>query len=525
MDIISAYRRAGSYRGAAVICGATHKTVKRVVERAEAGDARPERKDRARNYAPVAELVRARVEASAGRISAKRLLPIAAAAGFTGSARNFRRLVAAVKADYRREHHRGRRPGVWAPGEYLVVDWADLGNGLHLFAAVLAWSRWRFVRFATDQQAPTTMALIADAMAAAGGVAGKVLTDRMGCLKGGVVANVVVPTPAYVRFAAHYGFAPDWCHAADPASKGVVENLVGYAQRDLAVPLLAEVRLAGRALSVGQANAAAVAWCAQVNASVHSQTCAIPDVRLAEEAKLFKALPSLRLQVGPEPVTRKVDRLSCVRFASARYSVPTRLIGTSVIVAQDAGRLQVIEPGTGQVVAEHGLVAPGEASVDDAHYGGPRPAPGRGPRPRTVAEQLFCGLGPAAQAFLVGAAAAGNTHLHTDIDTLLELHAAHGDEPLLAALHRAVAFKRWHAADVRSILANTAAGTAAPTPRGPGQALVLDLPTLTPRSLNDYAITAGDPDPDLNDTDPGDPGEPGEPGAGAAVIDLRQVTR
>jgi hypothetical protein len=31
-----------------------------------------------------------------------------------------------------------------------------------------------------------------------------VLADRMGCLKGGVVANVVVPTPDYVRFATHY---------------------------------------------------------------------------------------------------------------------------------------------------------------------------------------------------------------------------------------------------------------------------------------------------------------------------------
>jgi hypothetical protein len=31
-----------------------------------------------------------------------------------------------------------------------------------------------------------------------------VLADRMGCLKGGVVANIVVPTPAYVRLALHY---------------------------------------------------------------------------------------------------------------------------------------------------------------------------------------------------------------------------------------------------------------------------------------------------------------------------------
>ena len=39
----------------------------------------------------------------------------------------------------------------------------------------------------------------------------------------------------YVRLAGHYGFAPDFCHANDPQSKGIVEHLCGYAQRDLAV--------------------------------------------------------------------------------------------------------------------------------------------------------------------------------------------------------------------------------------------------------------------------------------------------
>ena len=39
MNIISTYREVGTYRGAAELCGTTHKTVKRVVERAEAGGA------------------------------------------------------------------------------------------------------------------------------------------------------------------------------------------------------------------------------------------------------------------------------------------------------------------------------------------------------------------------------------------------------------------------------------------------------------------------------------------------------
>src|SRR5438309_1061346 len=135
MDIISAFREVGTYRGAAELCGTTHKTVKRVVDRAEAGGERPEPSPRPRNYEQVRELV----------------------------------------------------------------------------------------------------------------------------------ANVVVPTAEYVRFATHYGFSPDWCHANDPQSKGIVENLCGYAQRDLAVPLLTEAAMTGRVVSLREANTAAKTWCAEVN--------------------------------------------------------------------------------------------------------------------------------------------------------------------------------------------------------------------------------------------------------------------
>ena len=94
MDIISAYREVGTYRGAAVACGTTHKTVKRVIARHEAGGVVPERAARGHNYDGVAELAGERVRKTQGRISAKRLLPAARAAGYAGSARNFRRLVA-----------------------------------------------------------------------------------------------------------------------------------------------------------------------------------------------------------------------------------------------------------------------------------------------------------------------------------------------------------------------------------------------------------------------------------------------
>jgi transposase len=193
MDIISAYREVGSYRGAAAISGTTPKTVKRVIARHESGAAVPAREPREHNYDAVAALVAERVEKTKGKITAKRLLPAVRAAGYEGSARNFRRLVAERKALWRQDNHRGRRPAVWSPGEHLVIDWGVLG-GLHVFCAVLAWCRVRFVRFADNERAETTLTLLAECLETLGGVPGVVLADRMGCLKGGVVANKVVPT-------------------------------------------------------------------------------------------------------------------------------------------------------------------------------------------------------------------------------------------------------------------------------------------------------------------------------------------
>jgi hypothetical protein len=287
-----------------------------------------------------------------------------------------------------------------------------------------------------------------------------------------------------VRFATHYGFRPDYCEAADPESKGIVENLVGYAKRDLIVPAAPAVS------DLLSANAAAAAWCAEVNAAVHSEICAVPAERLGQERELLGELPSLRPEIGARPASRKVDKLSCVRFASARYSVPSRLIGSTVLLRVADGQVHVLEPFTGEIVAAHALVAPGEASIADEHYGSSRPdKPRRAARPRTEQEKQFLALGGPAAAFLTGAAAAGVANLPREIAEILTLQAAHGQPALIAALERAVEFRRWRAGDVRSILA--AAG-AAPQPRRAGQALVLTLPSVPVRSLSDYKF-GGDP--------------------------------
>lgn len=155
---------------------------------------------------------------------------------------------------------------------------------------------------------------------------------------------------------------------------------------------------------------------------------------------------------------------------------------------QDGARL-LAEPATGEVVAERVLAAPGEVVLDDAHYGGPRTPPSRAPRPKTAAEKQFCDLGEVAERFLVGAAAIDNTRLARELDDILGLVTSHGHEQVLTALTRAVAFWRFKAADVRSILD---AGAGTPDPRTAGTALLGHLPTAPTRSLDAYKLGADD---------------------------------
>ena len=472
LDISSAYRELGSYRAAAALCGTTPKTVRRVVER-RAGRPRPEPVARPRNTDPLAALLAERVRATDGRISAKRLLPAARVAGYEGSARNLRRAVAIAKAAWRTER-RVYRPWQAVPGEHLAIDWGMEGE-LHVFCAVLVWSRVRVVRFALDETQATTLALLAECFETLGGVPAVVLSDRMGCLKGGVVANVVVPAPGYLAFALHYGFRPDFCEAADPESKGVVENLVGYAKADLLIPGAPFTDLAA-------ANTAAVGWCAEVNGSLHSETSAVPAERLLAERSLLHPLPSLRPAPAPTAV-RVVDRMRTVRHGSARYSVPGAFIGTRVDLVVSGGELCI--SAAGAEIARHRLVDPGEMSLLDAHYGRAAMPPVRAIRPRTSAEIAFLSLGPVAAAFLRAAAAAGTSRLGGELALIADLEAAHGREPLQAALERALAYRRFRAADIRSILA---AGPGVPGYREPGEHLAIGLPAVPVRSLAAYAL-------------------------------------
>lgn len=477
VNIIDAYNELGSYRGAAELCGTTDKTVKRALERQQAGGPWARRpRLQARNTDPVLTVIAQKVKDSDGRITAKRLLPLVKAAGYQGSARNLRRAVATIKKEHRQKR-RIYRPWVPVPGQYLVIDWTPEA-GMHIFCAVLAWSRYRLVRFADNETRATTLGLLAECFEELGAVPAVVLSDRMGCLKNGVVANVVVPHPDYVRFAAHFGFRPDFCEGGDPESKGVVEHLAGYVQTDLVVPA------GGFGGKVDAANRQARIWGVEVNGRVHSETQAAPAQRLLEERPRMRQLPSLRppLSRGEQ---RTVDRLQTIRIGSARYSVPTRWVGHNLeVVVQDG---EIVIGLDGNEIARHRAQPPGGHSICDEHYTGSVRPPARAIRVRTETERAFLALGSVAESFLRTAAAAGTARLAGELADIVGLEASWGREQLVAALERAVHFRRFKANDIRDILA---AGPKAPKPVAAGTSLHLVVPESEVRSLDAYALEA-----------------------------------
>ena len=455
MDVLAAYERWARYRGAAEICGTTHKTVRRIVERARgrAGRGAGARRERGHNYDAVADAGRRagrrRRRGGSRRSGCCRRRGRPAMRGRRGTSAGWSRrrsgsgggvITAAA----------GRRCG------RRVTRWSSTGacwRGLHVFCAVLAWSRVRFVRFADNEtRRHDAWRCWRSASRRSAGCPKVVLADRMGCLKAGVVANVVVPTADYVRFATHYGFRPDFCEAADPESKGIVENLVGYAKTRSD-----GARSSRRRRPVRRRTPPPAAWCAEVNAATHSEICAVPAERL--EPGTGRCCGRCRRcgpRSGPRPVSRKVDKLSCVRFGSARYSVPNRLIGTPGHHHQSPDGLIVMPSRSpARWSPSTPLVAPGETSIVDEHYGRPgrtSRAGRRGPRPQ--AEKRFLRPRPGRRG-VPGRRrrGRGDASWPPSSPRSSPCTPPTATTALLAALERAVEFGRWRADDVRSILA------------------------------------------------------------------------
>jgi hypothetical protein len=364
-------------------------------------------------------------------------------------------VVAALKADWVREHRRGYKPWIPEPGLWLQWDYGDGprvgGIEAVLFCAWLAWSRFRVILPLADKKLPSVIGALDRCFRVIGGIPTYCLTDNEKTVTDTHIARVPVRNPQMVAAAHYYGVTIATCVPADPESKGGAEATVRIAKADL-VPtqanLLDEYQSWGR-LEEGCREATE-----RFNRRVHTMTGDRPVDRLERELKFLHRVPAEPYTVAFGE-TRAVSWSSTVSFRGARYSVPHRWMGKRVWVRVAGDELVITAEvnNAATEIARHCLVGRGEASICDDHYPPRRQSPERTPKPTSRFEAEFLAIGDGAKRWLIEAAAAGIRGIEARMAEAVALTKLWDLKLVDEALGRAATVGRFAEGDLESILA------------------------------------------------------------------------
>jgi transposase len=456
MEVLELFDLTGSYRATAALAGVDHHTVRAKVAARAVGLDPSARVAREKKSDAYADKIREWIDRSQGRIAADRVHEKLEAMGYEGSERTTRRVVHALKVEWRRDHARSYKPWIPEPGLWLQWDYGDgptvAGRKAVLFCVWLAWSRFRIVLALPDRTLPTVISALDRTFRILDGVPTYALTDNEKTVTEKHVAKIAVRNPKMVSASVYYGLTIATCVPFDPETKGGVEATVRIAKADL-VPT--EVNLRDAYESWDELDAACVAFMDRVNGRVHSVTRRVPAEMLDIERRCLHRVPA-------EPYTaafgesRAVSWSQTISFRGARYSVPPPWRDLRVWVR--VAREEVIIVGDGDdgivEVARHRLVGPGEASVLDEHYPHHPTGPlDRQPKATKASEAAFLALGAGAAAWLIEAAAVGARGIEDQMADAVTIAKLAGDAPVDLALGAAAIAGRFAAGDLESILA------------------------------------------------------------------------
>lgn len=468
MDLLEFYDLTGSYRAAAALAGVDHHTVRAKVAARAAGLDATMRVERAKATDPFADKIVEWIDASQGRIRADRVHAKLEAMGYQGSERTTRRVVAALKAEWRRDNTRAYKPWIPEPGLWCQWDYGEgprvAGVASVLFCAWLAWSRHRVVLALRDKTLPSVVSALDQTFRVWGGAPTYALTDNEKTVTDRHIARVAVRNPKMVSAAVFYGVSVRTCVPYDPESKGGAEATVRIAKADL-VPTDANLR--GDYDSWDELAGACAAFCERVNSRPHAITRRIPAEALEAERELLHAIPADPYTVA-HGESRAVSWSQTVSFGGARYSVPARwrnlrvwvrLTGdTVVIVGDDPAGAGLVE------IARHHHVGPGEASILDEHYPDHPAGPlERQPKATNRSEAAFLEIGAGAASWLIEAAAVGARQIEVRMAEAVALVQLHPPAVIDEALGAAAIAGRFGPGDLESILATPRSTVIRPT--------------------------------------------------------------
>ena len=278
---------------------------------------------------------------------------LAAEHGITVSLRTVERAVVGLRRELAAEARATVRFET-PPGRQLQIDFGATGVligeevvHVHLFVATLGCSRRNFVAVCRHERQTAWMSGLEMAFAHFAGVPREVLIDNARALvtHHDRETREVTFNERFHAFARYWKFKPQACAPYRARTKGKDENVVGYVKKNA---------LAGRQFASWEAlEAHLIAWMRDIaDVRIHGTTGERPIDRFTRiEAASLQPLEGRPPYHQIRELRRKVHAEATIEIDTNQYSVPWRLIGTSVTIEISAGMVRVFQAGV--EVARH----------------------------------------------------------------------------------------------------------------------------------------------------------------------------
>lgn len=274
------------------------------------------------------------------------------AQGYQGSEPSVRRYLAQLRKEQRKRT--AYIPLEYKPGETAEFDWGEaqvILNGQRITVQLacyrLRWSGMPFVRAYPNQRQEAMFDSLRSAFEVTGGAPQFLTSDN---LKQAVLKMLEgrnrIEQDAYRSFRTHYLVQSNFCNRAAGNEKGSVENLVGFAQRNIVGPNL-EVR------SWTELNEVLWQRCltyAQRTLKGKDQPI---EVLWKQEQRVLRPLPQHPYDCGRN-LPASSSGISCVTFDTNQYSVPVRYANQALTLRAYWDRVDIYH-GL-QRIATHGRV-------------------------------------------------------------------------------------------------------------------------------------------------------------------------
>jgi transposase len=260
---------------------------------------------------------------------------------FTGGESTIRDIVAELKD----KSSKVFIPLSFEPGEAYQIDWGEvtiylvgIKRKLYIFCMRECFSADIFVMAFFRPNEESFLEAQISGMEYFGGATKRMIFDNAKiAVKEGFGAHVKMQD-RYKAFAAHYAFNCDFCNIAAGHEKGLVEGLVGWARRNIFVPV-------PRVETISELNAVLLERCLTYRKHrIKSRKQSVGEMALIAQETLTK-LPPYRFDPS-KTKTGLVDQFSTVRFDYNYYSVPVLYAGKEVSIKGYGNELIICYRGT-----------------------------------------------------------------------------------------------------------------------------------------------------------------------------------